>query len=307
MVLSAVGPGTGQPADVSDQEAGVARSDGAQPSSLEERDQVALDGDSWVTWRVTVPKNETIIYRYEVERQDSLITVAADWIIYADPFELSSAFVVSTSQRERQVQHVQAAHEDAPIISHEANGTQEGSWSTWGLITALRDLELHIVMLAASDGHLQGEFTLAGTAGVVVHGQSSGRAFFATETDFTGGVNVVVDDWVLGQHVQGKFIRDAALEMTIEDRLFGMFKGDVDDGTLQMGYDHPFGSQACPAYHFFPYTCFLNGRQPGDYRFRIDENIDPWPPEPVHSELHGPPEETRLHMVWLLAADVELQ
>lgn len=270
--------------------------------------EVAFEGDAWASWRVTVPAHEEITFRVSGQRQDSALTAFGIWTLDAETRHLDSLFVASTMSKQRDARHIQILNEDTTLVSHQS-GQQGGQWGGWGQLQPLHDtLELDVVVLAGSDGHYQGTFTFTATENVTVHGKpKGGAAELATERDFVGPVNLLLEDQLAGERVHTKIIQDAVLPIPVEDHLFGAFKGDVLSGNLNMAFERGSGSRTtCPDEGFFPYTCFFNGQGPGEHNLRIVENIDSWPTEPLCSELHNPMDCLYPPIVWALVADVEL-
>ncbi len=269
---------------------------------------VPFEGDAWASWRVSVPVNEEITFRVSGERQDSSLTAFGIWTLDAETRHLDSLFVASTMSQQRDAQHVQIVNEETTLVSHQS-GPQDGKWGGWGQLRPLHDtLELDVVILAGSDGHYQGDFTFTASENVTMHGQArSGSAELATERDFIGPVNLLLEDELADERVHTKIIQDAVLPIPVDNHLFGTFKGDVLSGTLNMAFERGSGSRTtCPDEGFFPYTCFFNGQGPGEHNLRIIENLDSWPTEPLCSEIHSPMDCLYPPVIWALVADVEL-
>lgn len=283
------------------------RDPGDPHTSLREY-EVPFEGDAWASWRVSVPPNEEITFRVSGERQDSALTAFGIWTLDADTRHLDSLFVASTMSQNRDARHIQILNDETTLVSHQS-GPQKGAWGGWGQLQPLHNtLELDIVILAGSDGFYHGNFTFTATENVTIHSEPrTGSAMLATERDFIGPINMILEDSFQGERVHTKIIQDAVLPIPVEARLFGAFKGDVLSGNLNMAFERGSGSRTtCPEQGFFPYTCFFNAQGPGQHNLRIIENIDTWPTEPLCSEIHTPHDCLFPPVIWALVGDVEL-
>lgn len=175
-------------------------------------------------------------------------------VIEAVPFFGESALTVS-------------AHARTPIANAGASTVRpdfgDGAGS-FGFAT--QPAGTYIALMATAGPFDEMRISIEATAGTVLLGVTEGSsAFIATEKDFEG--TVVVARAPGGP--RAAFVRDASVTRDVDHALYGAFWGGtlLSAGTVAISWQGPTGAGTGEEIYLF------DGALPGEYVFRIDEEI----------------------------------
>lgn len=231
-------------------------------------DSIPFDeSGGYAAWRVWMPADSFFSVWMLAEHEDLAFGSFALWFVDPVTYEFSALINPTWYAEGGHESHVEGAL--AGELSSEVVG--EYPWPVEMRVDyqPFFDQEWLIVALGAFDGNVAGELRAYADGGASIVASTRGDAFLFTERDFEGTANVVAREELPVREAvaEAKVQLDAVARTSVSGRLFASFWAGDHLGLQETSTSPPAPIDMTDAY-LFP------GAPPGEYEFRIDQNVD---------------------------------